>query len=48
MGDFIGFVSEEMLPASVRLVDAMIKWPGSQESHETGYAIVNGTDVPMM
>ncbi|KAM0194417.1 hypothetical protein ACHAPC_000891 [Botrytis cinerea] len=37
-----------MLPASVRLVDAMIKWPGSQESYDTGYAIVNGPDVPMM
>lgn len=48
MGDFIGFVSEEMLPASARLVDAMIKWPGSRESYETGYAIVNGADVPMM
>ncbi|KAI9646648.1 hypothetical protein NHQ30_004645 [Ciborinia camelliae] len=48
VGDFIGFVSEEMLPASTRLVDAMVKWPGSQESNETGYALVNGTDVPMM
>jgi hypothetical protein len=46
--DFIGFISEEMLPASTRLVDAMIKWPGSQESNETGYALANGTDVPMM
>ncbi|TGO23406.1 hypothetical protein BPAE_0133g00040 [Botrytis paeoniae] len=44
---FIGFVSEEMLPASTRLVDAMIKWPGSQESNESGYVLVNGTDVPM-
>ncbi|PQE34045.1 6-hydroxytryprostatin B O-methyltransferase protein [Rutstroemia sp. NJR-2017a WRK4] len=46
--DFIGFISEEMLPASTRLVDAMIKWPGSQESNETGYALANATDVPMM
>ncbi|KAF7948564.1 uncharacterized protein EAE97_003975 [Botrytis byssoidea] len=37
-----------MLPASTRLVDAVIKWPGSQESNESGYALVNGTDVPMM
>lgn len=48
VSDFIGFVSEEMLPASTRLVDAMIKWPRSQESYESGYALVNGTDVPMM
>ncbi|TEY80408.1 hypothetical protein BOTCAL_0038g00060 [Botryotinia calthae] len=27
---------------------AMIKWPGSQESYESGYALVNGTDIPMM
>ncbi|KAJ8065082.1 hypothetical protein OCU04_005794 [Sclerotinia nivalis] len=45
---FIGFVSEEMLPASTRLVDAMQKWPGSQESNETGFALIYGADLPMM
>jgi hypothetical protein len=48
ISDFIGFVSEEMLPASTRLVDAMVKWLGSQESNETGFALAYGTDVPMM
>lgn len=37
-----------MLPASTRPVDAIVKRPGSQESNETGYALVYGTDVPMM
>ncbi|KAF7852442.1 hypothetical protein EAF04_010982 [Stromatinia cepivora] len=48
VSDFIGFISEEMLPASTRLVDAMQKWPGSQESNETGFALIYGTDLPMM
>lgn len=48
VGSFIGFVSEEMLPASTRLVDAMVKWPGSEEANETGFALTNATDVPMM
>ncbi|TVY81174.1 O-methyltransferase gsfB, partial [Lachnellula suecica] len=48
VGSFIGFVAEEMLPASTRLVDAMQKWPGSEESNETGFALLYDTDVPMM
>lgn len=48
VGSFIGFVAEEMLPASTRLVDAMQKWPGSEESNETGFALTYATDVPMM
>jgi hypothetical protein len=47
VGSFIGFVAEEMLPASTRLVDAMQKWSGS-ESNETGFALTYATDVPMM
>jgi hypothetical protein len=48
VGAFIGFVGEEMLPASTRLVEAMVRWPGSEEAHETGFALAYGTDVPMM
>ncbi|CAG8955512.1 hypothetical protein HYFRA_00009464 [Hymenoscyphus fraxineus] len=47
-GAFIGFVAEEMLPASTRLVDAMQRWPGSEEPSETGFALTYATDVPMM
>ncbi|TGO38103.1 hypothetical protein BHYA_0082g00460 [Botrytis hyacinthi] len=38
VSDFIDFVSDEMLPASTRLVDAMIKWPGSR-SQQMGKAM---------
>ena len=48
VGIYLGFVAEEMLPASTRLVDAMQKWPGSEESSETGFALTYATDVPMM
>jgi len=48
VGSFIGFVAEEMLPASTRLVDAMQKWPDSGEPNETGFALISDTDVPMM
>ncbi|TVY16272.1 O-methyltransferase gsfB [Lachnellula arida] len=48
VGSFIGFVAEEMLPASTRLVDAMQKWPSSEESNETGFALTYATDIPMM
>jgi hypothetical protein len=37
-----------MLPASTRLVDAMQKWPGSEEPNEAGFALSEGTDLPMM
>ncbi|TVY44025.1 O-methyltransferase [Lachnellula subtilissima] len=46
-GSFIGFVAEEMLPASTRLIDAMQKWRGS-ESNVTGFALIYTTEVPMM
>jgi hypothetical protein len=45
---FIGFLAEECLPASTRLVDAMQKWPDSEEPNETGFALSYATDVPMM
>ncbi|KAF4628102.1 hypothetical protein G7Y89_g10046 [Cudoniella acicularis] len=47
VGAFIGFVSEEMLPASTRLVDAMQKWPGSEEPNQAGFALTYETDIPM-
>jgi SAM-dependent methyltransferase len=29
------------------MVDAMEKWPGSEEPNETGFALANGTNIPM-
>ncbi|KAJ4301955.1 hypothetical protein N0V90_004051 [Kalmusia sp. IMI 367209] len=42
---WIGLVCNEMIPASVQAIPAMIKWPGSGEPHETGYALAHGNTV---
>ncbi|KUJ22193.1 putative O-methyltransferase [Mollisia scopiformis] len=34
---FLGLVTEEIWPASTRIVDAIEKWPNSEEPNETGY-----------
>lgn len=39
-----GYVVEEMWPASLRTVDAMTKWPGSEEPKHTGFALAKGVD----
>lgn len=35
MNQWLGMVSEEMWPAGVGFVDALEKWPGSEEGNET-------------
>jgi hypothetical protein len=47
LGQLAGFLSGEMWPAATRLVDAMEKWPGSQEPNEAGFSVAYGTDDPM-
>ena len=42
--DWIGFVCEDMLPASLHSVDAMTKWSGSSDSAHTGFALSNGIE----
>ncbi|ROW16957.1 hypothetical protein VPNG_01428 [Cytospora leucostoma] len=42
--DWMGCGTEEMWPASTRMVDAMEKWPGTQEPNETAFALANGTE----
>lgn len=43
MQAWVGFMSEDVgLPVG-RCVDAMDKWPGSQEPRETGFQIANNT-----
>lgn len=39
---WIGVVCEEMLPSAVKAVEAIGRWPGSQEPNETGFALANG------
>jgi hypothetical protein len=38
---WIGLVCNEMWPAGCKTVPAMIKWPGSEEPNETGFALAN-------
>lgn len=42
---WVGLVCNEMIPSSVQAIPAMIKWPGSGEPHETGYALAHGDTV---
>ncbi|TVY82896.1 O-methyltransferase aurJ [Lachnellula suecica] len=46
-GQLVGFLSGEMWPSASRLVDAMEKWPGSEEPNEAGFALAYRTDLPM-
>ena len=41
--EWTGFVCEEMLPASVSSVDALVKWPNSCDPRHTGFAVANDT-----
>lgn len=37
-------VFKEMWPSGPRVVDAMLKWPGSEEPIHTGFALANGME----
>ena len=41
---WVGFFSEDLWLPIAHTVDAMDKWPGSQEPRETGYSIANNTN----
>ncbi|KAI6089775.1 S-adenosyl-L-methionine-dependent methyltransferase [Hypoxylon rubiginosum] len=38
---------DEFWPAGVKMADAMEKWPNSEESNETGFALANNSDKSM-
>ncbi|KAL8765648.1 MAG: hypothetical protein Q9209_007328 [Squamulea sp. 1 TL-2023] len=42
---WIGMMSEELWPAAAKAVDALNKWPGSEEPNNTGFNIANNTDA---
>jgi len=44
MRDLAGFLLDEICAGERRAVDALVKWPGTQEPTETGYALALGTD----
>jgi hypothetical protein len=41
---WVGFFSEELWLPIANTVDAMDKWPGSQQLRETGFQIANHTN----
>ncbi|KAL9619345.1 MAG: hypothetical protein Q9160_006025 [Pyrenula sp. 1 TL-2023] len=40
---WVGIVCDEMWPSGCRMIDAMTRWPGSQEPNETGVGLANPT-----
>lgn len=41
----VGFMAGEMAPSASRMVDAMQKWPGSEEPNESVEPVSNGSRV---
>ncbi|KAI1453493.1 sterigmatocystin 8-O-methyltransferase [Annulohypoxylon moriforme] len=44
VNDWLSFGAREGWPAATRMLDAFQKWPGSEESNNTGFSLVNNTD----
>lgn len=44
--DTVGFLLEDLAPASTKVLEAFKKWPGSGEPNETGFNIENDTSDP--
>ncbi|KAL8938659.1 MAG: hypothetical protein Q9216_003779 [Gyalolechia sp. 2 TL-2023] len=42
---WIGMIAEELWPAATKTVDAITKWPGSEEPNHTGFGIAHDTDA---
>lgn len=47
LGHLVDFLSGEMWPSATRLVDALERWPGSEEPNEAGFNLAFHTDKPM-
>lgn len=45
--DWIGLVCEEMWPSSVHSVEAMIRWPGSEDTSHTGFTVKEQSTQPI-
>jgi hypothetical protein len=48
MHDILGLTAEFVFQASAKLVDAMVKYPESQEPNETGFNLAYGTREPLL
>ena len=44
--DTVGFLIEDLAPASTKVIEAHKKWPGSEEPNETGFNVENSTSDP--
>lgn len=44
--DTVGFLLEDLAPASTKVIEAFERWPGSGEPNETGFNIENNTNDP--
>ncbi|CAG9950383.1 unnamed protein product [Clonostachys rosea f. rosea IK726] len=42
--DFVGFGAREGWPAATRMLDAIQKWPLSEEANHTGFSLANDSD----
>ncbi|KAL9583563.1 MAG: hypothetical protein Q9212_002634 [Teloschistes hypoglaucus] len=42
---FMGMISEELWPASTKTIEALSKWPKSEEPNQTGFNIAHTTNV---
>ena len=40
-------ICQELWPAASRTIDALVKWPGSEEPTQTGFNLANNTDDPI-
>ncbi|TVY62310.1 O-methyltransferase gsfB [Lachnellula suecica] len=48
LGNLADFINSKMWPSSTSLVDAMERWPRSEEPHEAGFNLANGENLPMI
>ncbi|OKL61872.1 hypothetical protein UA08_02509 [Talaromyces atroroseus] len=45
---WVGMVLEEMWPAATKVVDALQKWPNSEEPNQSGFNLAHNVDQPML
>ncbi|KAG8526577.1 uncharacterized protein KY384_008778 [Bacidia gigantensis] len=47
MADIVGIMTEELFPGSARTVDALVKYNGAKEAHESGFSIGHNTPLSL-
>ncbi|TRX91994.1 hypothetical protein FHL15_007091 [Xylaria flabelliformis] len=41
---WLSVITKEMWPAATKMVEALVKWPNSQEANQTGYSLSKGSE----